>query len=325
MGYSWNELRQRVFAVADRLALEKGSLAIGIEAVHRETGGGREAVSKGVAAWKSVQKARAADMPNPLRILAVRIAEEAWALANIALARQSETPAGPPRLEAERQTAKDRTPGATKAVRSATPARPAREEAAAAKPRRVPKVAREVWADAHDREFARAVAEALNDAGYPLFARELESCPSPPSKLPGYSVKYPGRAIGAALKGSGMKTLPNHSIWFIEGAPPSRPRKPVYEARETNFARKRLDSPSYVNKAVKYIERSWPDTVHFSQIWKYVNPPEDFEKPWLRHALRDIMLSKEATFGAIGKRTGNYRAKRPPTGKTSKAPAGKTA
>jgi hypothetical protein len=324
MGYTRNELRQRVFAVADRLALERGTLAIGIEAVHRETGGGREAVSKGVAAWKSVQKARAADMPNPLRLLAVRIAEEAWALANIALAGQAgTTSADPPRPEGQRQTANDPTEGATKAVRSATPTKPAREEAA--KPRRVGKVAREVWADAHDREFAMAVAEALNGAGYPLFARELESCPYPPSKLPGYSVKYPGRAIWAALEGSGMEGLPNRAIWFTGVTPPPRPRKPGYEGRSTTFARKRLDSPSYVDKAVRFIERSWPKTVHFSQIWKYVDPPANFAKPWLRHALRDIMLSKEATFGIIGKGTGNYRAKRPPTGKTSKAPAGRTA
>lgn len=308
MGYSRNELTGRVFEVADRLALENGSLAVGIDAVHRETGGGRDSVTKAVNAWKAAQRARVAHMPNPLRLLAVRIAEEAWALANIALGSQPPPPAPdgePPRSAGEKPQPVDRRPF-----------EPERDDAngvalgrpgAAGRP--AVKMDRKFWSGAHDREFAMAVAEVLSTLGHPLFPRELESCSYPPSTLPGYDPKYPGRAIEHALAGSRIGKLRNNMFWFVDLPAGPRPRQPAYKKRDTENARKREESRKYVAKAVRFIERNYPKAVHFSEIWRYLNSPDGYTKSWLRHALGEIAKTRAATFKLAQKGTGQYRAK----------------
>jgi hypothetical protein len=297
-----NELRAKIFRTADRIALERGVAAVAVDAVHSETGGGRRRVADYLKAWKVHQAARAAEMPDTLRVMARRLAEEAWVLSLIAhKGERSDAP--PPVKSAVDEPAQVRMaePTSTK-----TESREEKDR----RPRPAPGHANgalkkflkpDVWSGASNPKFAEATAKALVQAGYPLYPRELEKSDYPPSRLHNYVPAKPGRAISKALAGSRIRCWSDGSLWFEDAPRPPRPkRKHTYQRLGTALSLRRQRSPALVEKGVAFVKRSFPDSVHFNDVWEYVDPPDDFTESWLRHALRDRANQAGATFQLLG-------------------------
>ncbi|MBW7973551.1 hypothetical protein [Bradyrhizobium sp. BR 10289] len=307
MRHDTNELKDKVFRTADVIALEKGVAAVGIDGVHRQTGGGRQRVSKYVKAWKMRQQARAAEMPDRLRLMARRLAEEAWILALIARgdAKPETSTAASEVTKSARRPAAARPPETGRLVEDV----PRSPRKAAGDPSKLLKPV--VWTGAENPKFAEVTARALVRAGYPLYSRDLESGEYPPSTLDRYAPGKPGRAISRALRGSRIQTEKDGSLWF-EGVPrPARPkRKSIYKRVDTDLSRRRELSPVLVSKAVAFIANCYPASVHFTRIWDHVDPPDGFTESWLRHALRDRAKQAEAEFKMLGE--GRYIASATP-------------
>jgi hypothetical protein len=297
-----DELREKIFKAADRMALERGSAAVGIDAIQKETGGGRMGVSNGVNAWKTKQKARAVDLPPSLLLMAKRMAEEAWILALIMRdAEPSDTP--PPRGRPEKEQPVPKPLASEPELKAV---RILREQPAVAS------VRKEVWAKAENPAFARLFAEALRAAEHPLFAREFETAKYPPSKLDDFVPTKPGRAISRALAGSLISSAPTGLFWFSGETPPARPtKKRPYQSVGTGLALLRAEFPNYIEKGIKFIESKYPETVHFSDVWAYANPPPElgFRTAAFRAGLRKNALKDDARSKTLG--DGQYRGVRP--------------
>ncbi|PZA10771.1 hypothetical protein DNX69_15600 [Rhodopseudomonas palustris] len=313
------ELRQAVFAAADQIALERGLAAVGVDSVFAETGGGRQAVEEFVKAWKARQQVRAEEMPDSIRLMAKRIAEEAWILAAIAhgsLRSGTDAPGfeGPDRqVDEERRFSSPNDGGRRRSVK------PKVSSHQTGKGEFDRLLQPKTWQGVMNPRFAEAVSHALAKAARPLYARELESCSYPPSRLDRFDAAKPGRAIMKALDGAALVRLKPGTLWFEGAEVPERPkRKPKYTSVGTDLSKRRRLAPDLIEQAVQYIRRT-SSTVRFVEIWDHVNPPEGFSKSWLRHALH--LLSKEEDARILRPDDGLYR-RTEPTRKPPLAPKG---
>ncbi len=308
MAFKPYELRDVVFAAADRLALAEGLAAVSVEAIHGEIGGGRSRVTSYVREWKSLQSAEAARTPVSLRAMAKRVAEEAWVLAVIELKRAAPSQAKP--AERKRATSNSVSKDAPIDTRSFTPASVPQKFAEVPKPSR-PAAVRQTpvevtsrtkrparrtlrleWYKAADPPFARAVVKELRGAGHPLYAKEIAiRLPDFFDKLEGYDPTHPSRALDRALAGSSVVRTKKNAYWLRHEAEPPRPRRPSYVGLNTPSARRRRKQQEYVARAVEIIQKARAE-IHFSDVWKAVEPPRGYSKGWLRHALRAISLKE---------------------------------
>jgi hypothetical protein len=125
-----------------------------------------ENVGNSVKEWKRVQEARAVEMPVALRLMAKRLAEEAWVLALIA--RQIAQPEAGPSAPPPEPPAESQVRPAPPKQRSAPPKRGDGAGEGRARP-----AVSEVWVGAKVPKFAKAVAEALREAGHPLYTTSV--------------------------------------------------------------------------------------------------------------------------------------------------------
>ncbi len=267
------DLKDRVFAAADALALELGRIDLSVAAVRPRAEARPKSVGDLLKDWKRDRRATGAALPGPARQAVLELAELVFTLGVIA--GREAGPALPPPPPPP--------PTPVKSGRKNIEGRPA------------PRLFEKYWQNAVRPDVAEAAARALQGKGYPLGHKGIND------RLPKtLQIKPPRkifRDIPAALEGSGLM-YDGRGWWFGDAERPVRPKRSSYQPVRTFRASKLKQARRLFEEILKHLRQSG-QTLSVPQMLEYMHrelrPPKKGKlgAKWLGHALRE-RFKKEA-------------------------------
>jgi hypothetical protein len=333
------DLEAKVFAQADRLALDLGGVQfVHVAAVRARANGRLGTVGDILKAWKEDRQGLAAGLPEAARLAAVELAERIFILGAIAALATAEaagkvdpghgaaadevvspsvavaprrrlggrSTAGPGReAKVRRPTGSGLTPTAagrsTPAVMSASERSRVFDAEAPTRPR-VKRLSERIWRLSERPDVAKAVTQILRKTGYPLGHVELNG------RLPvAMRIKPPRKAyrdLPAALGGSRL-IYEKRRWWFAGEERPLRPI-PKYKSVGTFLANTRKQSKRLIEGILAHLRQSGR-TMSASEMLDYMRRelrlPKvgKFDNAWLGHALRRIAQNEPRLINAGGR------------------------